>query len=97
MLFALLSESLEPKRFAGLFGTAPAVALAGLAISLIDTGSHNAHESATGMLAGSGGMIAYAATAIHLLRRLRSGRAALAGLGVWFAAAGLATIPVLVT
>ncbi len=44
--FALLSEALSPKRFAGLFSAAPAVALAGLSVVLLDKGSHAAHENA---------------------------------------------------
>ncbi len=94
--FSLLSEGLSPKRFAGLFGAAPAVALAGLTIVLLDKGSHDAHESAVGMLAGTGGMIAYAAFAIPLLRRLRAANAAAAALGAWIVVAGLLTVPVLV-
>ena len=52
--FALLSEGLSPKRFAGLFSAAPAVALAGLTVTLLDKGAHSAHESATGMVADGG-------------------------------------------
>jgi uncharacterized membrane protein (GlpM family) len=94
--FALLSEALDPKRFAGLFGAAPAVALAGLTVVLLDKGHHDAHQNAVGMIAGSGGMMAYAACAIPLLRRLKATRAALAALGPWFIVALAVAIPVLV-
>src|SRR5437588_857218 len=94
--FALLSEALEPKRFAGLFSAAPAVAIAGLSVALLDKGGHDAHQSAVGMIAGSAGMIAYAACAILLLRRTKASRAALAGLLPWLLAAGAVAIPVLV-
>src|SRR5437763_7515599 len=50
--FALLSEGVAPKRFAGLFSAAPAAALAGLAVVPLDKGAHEAHENATGMIAG---------------------------------------------
>lgn len=93
--FALLSAGLSPKRFAGLFSAAPAVAIAGLMITLLDKGAHQAHESATGMLAGSAGMIAYAATAIPLLRRMRASAAAGAALGAWFPVAAIVAVPVL--
>jgi hypothetical protein len=63
---------------------------------LIDKGSHDAHQNAVGMVAGSAGMIAYAATAVPLLRRMRASGAALASLGTWFVVAGLAAIPVLI-
>jgi hypothetical protein len=44
--FALLSEGLSPKRFAGLFSAAPVVAIASLALVLLDKGSHDAHQNA---------------------------------------------------
>jgi hypothetical protein len=94
-LFAVLSEGLEPKRFAGLFSAAPAVAIAGLAIVLLDKGSHDAHQNALGMLAGSAGMIAYACAAVPLLRRLPADRAAVAALVAWSVVAGAAAVPVL--
>jgi hypothetical protein len=93
--FALLSEGLSPKRFAGLFSAAPAVAIASLVIVLLDKGSHDAHQSAEGMLAGSAGMVAYAAASIPLLRRLPASRAATAGLLSWFVVAAAVAVPVL--
>ncbi len=48
------------------------------------------------MLAGSAGMIAYAATVIPLLRRLHAGRAAAAALGAWLLAAAIVAVPVLI-
>lgn len=93
--FALLSEGLSPKRFAGLFSAAPAVAIAGLVIVLLDKGPHDAHQESTGMIAGAVGMSAYAAGAIPLLRRLRAGRAAVMALGAWFLAAAIVTLPVM--
>ena len=93
--FALLSEGLVPKRFAGLFSAAPAVAIAGLTIVLLDKGAHDAHQNAVGMLAGSAGMIAYAAAVVPLLRRLRASRAALVALTAWTAMAAVVAVPVL--
>jgi len=96
LAFALLSAGLEPKRFAGLFSAAPAVALAGLTIVLLDKGAHDAHQNAVGMLAGSAGMVAYAAAVVPLLRRLHASRAAAAALGAWTLAAAVVAVPVLV-
>jgi uncharacterized membrane protein (GlpM family) len=93
--FAVLSAGLSPKRFAGLFSAAPAVAIAGLAIVLLDKTPHDAHQSAVGMIAGSAGMIAYAAWVVRLLRRKRASKAALIALGAWLAAAAVVAIPVL--
>jgi uncharacterized membrane protein (GlpM family) len=95
--FALLSEGLSPKRFAGLFSAAPAVAIAGLSIVLLDKGAHDAHQSAVGMIAGSAGMIAYAASVVPLLRRRRASVAATVAMSAWLAGAALVAIPVLAT
>lgn len=93
--FALLSQGLEPKRFAGLLSAAPAVALAGLSITLLDKGAHEAHQSATGMIAGGVGMAAYAVAVIPLLRRDRAGVASAAAVGVWMAVAAVVAVPLL--
>jgi uncharacterized membrane protein (GlpM family) len=95
LAFALLSQSLDPKRFAGLFSAAPAVALAGLAVTLLDKGAHDAHQSATGMIAGGAGMAAYAAAVIPLLRRTRASVGSIAALGVWAAVAAVVAVPLL--
>ncbi len=96
LAFAVLSETLSPKRFAGLFSAAPAVAIAGLAIASLDKGSHDAHEAAVGMIAGAVGMVAYAAAAVPLLRRMRASRAAVAALGAWLVVAAVVAVPLLV-
>ena len=93
VVFALLSETLSPKRFAGLFGAAPAVALVGLTLAVLDKGAHDAHEAAVGMLAGSAGMIAYALAAVPLLRRVRAGEAAVVALGAWLLGAAVIALP----
>jgi uncharacterized membrane protein (GlpM family) len=93
--FALLSEGLSPKRFSGLFSAAPAVAIAGLTITVLDKGAHDAHESAAGMIAGAAGMIAYAAAAVPLLRRQRAGKAAAWSLSAWLLVAGVVELPLL--
>jgi hypothetical protein len=93
--FALLSEGLSPKRFAGLFSAAPAVAIAGLAIAVLDKGAHDAHESAAGMIAGAVGMMAYAAAAVPLLRRTRAVKAAGLALSAWLMVATVVALPLL--
>jgi uncharacterized membrane protein (GlpM family) len=94
--FALLSQGLEPKRFAGLFSAAPAVALAGLTVTLLDKSAHDAHQSAVGMIAGGVGMAVYAAAVIPLLRRTRPAPASLSAIGVWTLVAAIVAVPLLV-
>ncbi len=43
-LFALLSDLLKPKSFAGIFGAAPSVALATLALTISSKGSQYAAQ-----------------------------------------------------
>lgn len=95
VVFALLCQGLAPKRFAGLFGAAPAVAIAGLAVVLLDKGAGEAHQNAGGMIAGAAGMVAYAAAAVPLLRRWRASRAAALALTAWFSVAALVSLPLL--
>jgi uncharacterized membrane protein (GlpM family) len=94
--FALLSHALTPKRFAGLFSAAPAVALAGLTVTLLDKGAHDAHQSSAGMIAGAAAMVVYAAAVIPLLRRTRASVASMSALGVWAVAAAVVAVPLLV-
>lgn len=82
--FALLGEVLKPKRFAGLFGAAPAVAIAGLVVVLATKGAHEAHENTIGMLAGVAGMAVYALVVVRLLATSRGTLAPLAALSSWF-------------
>lgn len=95
VVFALISQGLTPKRYAGLFSAAPAVAIAGLTIVVLDKGVHDAHQNSIGMIAGSAGMVAYAAAVVPLLRRMRALHAAVAGMGVWAVVAAVVAVPVL--
>lgn len=95
LAFALVSQGLEPKRFAGLLSAAPAVALAGLAVTLLDKGAHDAHQASTGMIAGAAAMAVYAAAVIPLLRRARAPVASMAALGVWAVVAAVVAVPLL--
>ncbi len=95
VLFSLLSESLQPKRFAGLFGAAPAVAVAGLAVTLVSKGVVDARDGSLGMIAGSVGMAAYACAAVLLLKRTRSLVASVAGLVVWLGIAVTVAVPLI--
>ena len=95
VVFALLCEAVKPKRFAGLFGAAPAVALASLTIVLLTKPVHDAHENAIGMLAGCAGMAAYAAVVVALLKRTGGKRASALAMGAWVLVAGVVAIPLL--
>lgn len=56
-LFALVGDVLRPKRFAGLFGAAPSVALASLALTVAKSGPPLAAMEARSMILSSLGFI----------------------------------------
>jgi uncharacterized membrane protein (GlpM family) len=95
VLFALLSQSLQPKRFAGLFGAAPAVAIAGLAVTLVSKGALDGKDATLGMIVGSAGMAAYACATVLLLKRISPLGASISGLAVWVAVAAAVAVPLL--
>lgn len=57
--FALLSQTLSPKRFAGIFAAAPAVAIASLSATAGFDGTKPAQRACVGMIAGACGFIGY--------------------------------------
>jgi uncharacterized membrane protein (GlpM family) len=93
--FALVSEAVSPKRFAGLFAAAPAVALASLTITVLTKGAGEAQKSGVTMMAGAAAMSVYAAVVVALLRRTGSKAGAAAAMGVWTAVAAALTLPFL--
>jgi uncharacterized membrane protein (GlpM family) len=96
VVFALISEGLRPKRFAGLFSASPAVAIAGLTITLLDKGAHAAHQSSLGMVVGGVALVAYAAATIPFLRKLRASVAASLALSAWLVTAAVVAVPMMV-
>ena len=65
-----------------------AVAIAGLAVTMISKGTLDAKDASRGMIAGSAGMAACAAAAVVLLKRVPPFVASAASLAVWGAVAG---------
>ena len=60
--FALVSDMLAPKKFAGLFSAAPSVALATLFLTAATDGKFYAAIEARSMMAGALAFVAYAST-----------------------------------
>src|SRR2546429_9546149 len=84
--FAVLSDALKPKTFAGLFSAAPSVAVASLGVTTIAFGTGKAAQAAGAMVAGAIGLVAFCAAAMGLERRgggppAPAGRPAAAGRG----------------
>jgi uncharacterized membrane protein (GlpM family) len=85
-LFAMFSDALRPKSFAGLFGAAPSIALATLSLTIHKNGRAYAALESRSMLLGAIGFLVYATTVSWVLRRyhVSAMTAALASLPLWF-------------
>jgi hypothetical protein len=94
-VFALLSDLLKPKSFAGLFGAAPSVALATLGLTIATEGTGYAAVECRSMIAGALALGFYSLLVCRLLirGRLTPLPATLAALPAWFGVAfGLAVL-----
>jgi uncharacterized membrane protein (GlpM family) len=88
LVFAALSETLKPKRFAGILAAAPSVAIAGLAVGAAAKGPAEQAQSAHTMIAGAVALVVYAAVAVVALRRLGPGKGAAASGLAWLVVVG---------
>jgi hypothetical protein len=68
--FAVLGDSLRPKSFAGLFGAAPSVALATLALTFWKDGAPYVASEARAMVCGAIALGVYCFVVCQLLMRL---------------------------
>src|SRR5437660_1610650 len=84
VVFALISEVLKPKEFAGLFAAAPSVAVASLAVTWADRGAPGATTAALGMIAGGVAMAVYCVVGVYAVRRWRAKAGSIAAAPVWF-------------
>lgn len=70
--FSLVSDLLKPKTFAGLFGAAPSVALATLALTVMTEGKQYAAIEGRSMILGAIALFGYALALCHIQLRFRS-------------------------
>ncbi|TMC90143.1 MAG: DUF3147 family protein [Chloroflexi bacterium] len=89
--FAVLSDALKPKTFAGLFSAAPSVAVASLGVTTIAFGTGKAAQAAGAMVAGAIGLVAFCAAAMVLERRVGALTSSAVAWLAWFVAAGAAS------
>jgi hypothetical protein len=85
--FAVLGDIFKPKRFAGLFGAAPSVALATLALTAAHQGKSYAATEACSMIAGALAFLVYACAVSWVMFRFKSLalRSTLLLMPLWFA------------
>jgi uncharacterized membrane protein (GlpM family) len=84
-LFAVLSDVLKPKSFAGLLGAAPSVALATLGLTVVSNGKLYAALEARSMIVGALAFCLYAVLSSWLLmkKRIPAATATISGLALW--------------
>jgi len=85
--FALVSELVKPKAFAGLFASAPSVAIASLAITVITENAEKARDASMGMVIGGVAMVACCVVAVGVIPRLHAFRGSLAAVAGWMVVA----------
>jgi hypothetical protein len=87
--FATLGDVFKPKSFAGLFGAAPSVAIATLALAVTTNGAAYAAAEGTSMAAGAFAFLIYACLVASITRRFRFSVLAVAVLllPIWFMSA----------
>lgn len=87
--FAVLGDMVRPRSFAGIFGAAPSVALATLALTIHSDGTAYAATEARSMLVGACATIVYAFVASRVMwtRSASVTTVSIAGLGMWLAVA----------
>jgi urea transporter len=85
-LFAMFSDALRPKSFAGLFGAAPSIALATLGLTIHKSGRPYAALESRSMMLGAAAFFVYAWSVSWVLRRYKVSTlsASLALLPLWF-------------
>ena len=70
--FAMISDAVKPKTFSGLFSGAPSVATASLLVTGLAMGPEKTHKYAIGMIAGTIGLVCFAAVAAMAVKRFGS-------------------------
>ena len=95
LAFAALSEAVKPKRFAGILGAAPSVAIAGLVVGSLAKGPLGQAPAARTMIAGAVALTVCAAVLVPAVRRWGPGWASTAACAAWIGVT-LAVYPLVV-
>src|ERR1700757_5416118 len=88
-LFAVIGDVLTPKSFAGLFGAAPSVALATLALTIATDGKMYAAFEARSMIVGACAFFVYACCCMRVMTKysVHATLVTIANLAVWLVCA----------
>jgi len=86
-VFAVIGHLLRPKWFAGLFAAAPSVAVASLAVTVVDKGHHDAALAAYAMVFGAVGFVAFSTCVRPLLTKTNALAASSISCVIWIVVA----------
>lgn len=88
-LFAIIGDLFKPKSLAGLFGAAPSIALATLALTIASDGAAYASVEARSMMIGAVAFLIYASVVSRIMMRGigSAARVTASCLAIWGAAA----------
>jgi hypothetical protein len=88
-LFAIVGDILKPKSFAGLFGAAPSIALATVALTVANEGRSYAASEVRSMILGAIAFSLYACLVSRLLLKAKWSalRVTVSALSIWFVSA----------
>jgi uncharacterized membrane protein (GlpM family) len=81
--FAVLAETLKPKRLAGVLSAVPSVGLASLVVTAGFSGQHDVAQAARGMIVGAVAFVVYCLAAVPLVGRWGAWRGSVAALLAW--------------
>ena len=87
--FAVVGDALKPKSFAGLFGAAPSVALATLALTVFSNGKDYAAVEARSMIIGAVAFLVYCCVCMRIMahQHLSAATVTISALALWLACA----------
>ena len=90
IVFAVFGDVVKPKSFAGLFGAAPSVALATLALTIFTMGDNYAALEARSIIIGALAFFIYASASCRLMAKSEFGALSISLMTapLWFACAG---------
>lgn len=89
VVFAVLAETLKPKRFSGVFSAAPSVGLASLVVTAAFSGQHDVAQAAGGMIVGAVAFTVYCLAAAPAVGRWGAWRGSAAALLAWASVAAV--------
>lgn len=85
LVFAVIGEVVRPRSRAGIMSGAPAVASAGLAMTVLTAGVATAWDQSLAIICGAAGLVVWCLVAVDTVKRFGGLKGSLLATPVWFA------------